>query len=57
MTSNEIRMKLGLRPSKAENAEELRNPNLNRSDNDPNNNSVNFDNLTKSLTGKETIDG
>ena len=57
MTSNEIRMKLGLRPSKAENAEELRNPNLNRSDNDPNNSSVNFDNLTKSLTGKETIDG
>ena len=57
MTSNEIRMKLGLRPSKAENAEELRNPNLNRSDNDLNNNSVNFDNLTKSLTGKETIDG
>lgn len=63
MTSNEIRMKLGLRPSKAENAEELRNPNLNRSDNDPdsnknpNNSSVNFDNLTKSLTGKETLDG
>ncbi len=63
MTSNEIRMKLGLRPSKAENAEELRNPNLNRSDNDPdskmnsNNNSENFDNLTKSLTGKETLDG
>lgn len=63
MTSNEIRMKLGLRPSKAENAEELRNPNLNRSDNDPdsetnpNNNSVNFDNLIKTLTGKETIDG
>ena len=63
MTSNEIRMKLGLRPSKAENAEELRNPNLNRSNNDPdsktnpNNSSVNFDNLTKSLTGKETIDG
>ena len=57
MTSNEIRMKLGLRPSKAENAEELRNPNLNRSDNDPNNSSVNFDNLTKSLTGKVTIDG
>lgn len=30
MTSNELRAKIGLRPSKAENAEELRNPNLNK---------------------------
>lgn len=31
MTSNEIRSKIGERPSKAENASELRNPNLNKS--------------------------
>lgn len=32
MTSNELRSKIGLKPSKATNAEELRNPNLNKSE-------------------------
>lgn len=31
MTSNELRAEIGMKPSKAENAEELRNPNLNKS--------------------------
>lgn len=66
MTSNELRMKLGLRPSNAKNAEELRNPNLNRSGNDIDsketsdssiNNSIDFNNFLNSLTGKETLDG
>nr|DAH80787.1 MAG TPA: portal protein [Caudoviricetes sp.] len=66
MTSNEIRVKLGQKPSKATTADELRNPNLNRSDNDPDskentdsstNNSIEFNELLKSLTGKEILDG
>ena len=32
MTSNELRSEIGLKPSDAANAEELRNPNLNASD-------------------------
>jgi hypothetical protein len=32
MTSNEIRSKLGMKPSDAEQADSLRNPNLNQSD-------------------------
>jgi hypothetical protein len=32
MTSNEIRAEIGLRPSAESNANELRNPNLNKSD-------------------------
>jgi hypothetical protein len=32
MTSNELRSKIGLKPSQATNAEELRNPNLNKSE-------------------------
>lgn len=32
MTSNELRAEIGMKPSKAQNAEELRNPNLNKSD-------------------------
>jgi hypothetical protein len=32
MTSNELRSKLGLKPSDAEQADTLRNPNLNQSD-------------------------
>lgn len=35
MTSNELRAEIGMKPSKAENAEELRNPNLNAAKQEP----------------------
>ena len=34
MTSNELRAEIGMKPSKAANAEELRNPNLNEAKNE-----------------------
>lgn len=62
MTSNEIRTKIGMRPRDENNAEELRNPNLNRSNvdlqmnNELGDDMVNLDDYVEKLLGKEGLD-